>query len=69
MNEVPSSITQCKKILKGVFINIFDYVDGKYDLKQPDRKALKNRCRERGFFPKKKAKSEHLNQLLQHLFN
>lgn len=57
---------QCKKALKGVYINIFDYVAKKFNQQKKNVWLLKKRCEVRGFYPLKKAKSEGLKVLLKH---
>lgn len=69
-----SSITQCKKHLKKVYINIYDYVamlegreseygEAKFVCK--NLKELRIRCGEAGFYPKKHAKAGTLKHLLK----
>mmetsp|Transcript_3186 Transcript_3186/g.7430 ORF Transcript_3186/g.7430 Transcript_3186/m.7430 type:complete len:436 (+) Transcript_3186:99-1406(+) len=69
--ESLSSITQCKKYLEKIYLNIFDYVDEEYkknpELIKTNRKDLLKRCilKKRGFFPKKEAKGSTLKSLLK----
>lgn len=72
--EVPSSITQCKKLFRLIFINIYDYVDGIYDKRFKTIVELRKRCknlqrnRGYGFYPIKEAKSDGLKDLLRTMF-
>jgi hypothetical protein len=60
------SLTQCRKLLKGHYIHIADYVMGNYTVTQNKPQLLK-RCRKIGFFPLKKAKSDGFRALLRRL--
>ena len=77
------SLGQCKKAMQGVFINIFDYVEGKTaeengDQRKADsirkdcvfhsRAGLMKRCKKRGFYPRDQAKNEHLQLVLVNMF-
>lgn len=62
------SMWLCKKKLDRVYINIFDYVVGDYSLQMKTLGELRRRCRQRGYYPKKKAKTEGLKIFLRHLF-
>eukprot|EP00050_Salpingoeca_kvevrii_P012553 m.23470 g.23470 ORF g.23470 m.23470 type:complete len:156 (+) comp4126_c0_seq2:300-767(+) len=66
--EPPETKTACRKLLDGVYINIFDYVDGDYSEACDNRQALRRRCQLRGTFPLERAKNEHLQGLLKKLF-
>ena len=78
-----TSLRQCKQAMQGVFINIFDYVEGKTaeengDQRKADsirkdfvfntRTALLKRCKKRGFYPRDQAKNEHLQLVLVNMF-
>ena len=63
--DPPATRTACAKLLDKVYINIFDYVDGHYDRACRSRTGLLKRCKARGFFPLKRAKSEQLRGLLK----
>jgi len=67
-DEVPSTKSQCRKLLKGVYINIYDYVDREYWRKVATIRQLRYRCKERGYFNRERAKSEGLRHLLKILF-
>ena len=54
------SMRLCKKRLRRVYINIFDYVAGKYSLQMKSLSELRKRCEEGGYYPKKRAKTEGL---------
>lgn len=71
LGEHGPTITQCRNMLKKnkKFINIFDFVDGKYDKVCSSRAELRKRCEKRGFFPLKKAKRSLLKELLQNLLH
>merc|ERR1719197_435234 len=70
LGEVPDSVSKCEELLKGVYINIFDYVEGNYDKTFENLSELRKYCRKGnpGFFPKERAKSENLRCLLKKLF-
>ena len=57
---------ECKQILaeEQIFINIFDFVEGKYELVWRTVGQLQGRCEETGYFPLKRAKSTGLRALL-----
>ena len=57
---------QCKKALKGVYINIFDYVAKRFNQQKKNVWLLKKRCEVCGFYPLKKAKSKGLKVFLKH---
>ena len=58
------SMRACKRALKGVYINIFDYVAKKYKKQVSSLNLLRKRCEVRGFYPKEDAKSNNLKVLL-----
>eukprot|EP00051_Salpingoeca_urceolata_P006692 m.88584 g.88584 ORF g.88584 m.88584 type:complete len:134 (+) comp14947_c0_seq3:492-893(+) len=62
------SRTACRDLLRDVFINIFDYVQGDYDQICDTKRELRARCRRIGFFPKERAKAEGLRALLKVFF-
>lgn len=62
------SMRKCRRELEGVYINIFDYVAGKYSLQVATLGELRKRCKKRGIYPKERAKEEGLKILLEHLF-
>jgi len=67
--EAPHSITQCKLLLRGIYINIFDYVEEKFDQKFSSKRKLANYTKSSGkVFPLRKAKSANLRYLLKELF-
>ena len=61
------STSACKKQLTGIHINIIDYVDGHYELCK-NKQELLRRCRDKGFYPKEKAKTMQFGPLLRVLF-
>lgn len=76
------SLHQCKRAMAGVFINIFDYAEGKLALDCGDtsvkdrilrelvfhnKKDLRHRCQTAGFYPRDEAKKRWWNVLLAHL--
>lgn len=71
--EIPRSIAGCKKMLRRIYINIYDYVEGRYDLQKGTRRELFQRCKQLkrecgyGFFPIHNARAEGLKDLLKHL--
>lgn len=73
-DEVPGSITKCKELLRPIFINLYDYVEGRYHLQFQSARDLFKRCKKLrrkegyGFYSKGKAKTEGLKDLLRHLF-
>eukprot|EP00049_Salpingoeca_infusionum_P019485 m.362082 g.362082 ORF g.362082 m.362082 type:complete len:142 (-) comp20077_c0_seq1:104-529(-) len=66
--DPPTSKRGCRELLLDVYINIFDYVEGKYHLACDTKRELRRRCQLRGHFPLDKAKSEQLRGLLQFLY-
>ena len=62
------SMTKCKKALTNVYINIYDYVAGKYKKQVLTLRALFQRCNKRGYYPKEAAKDEGLKVLLKCFF-
>jgi len=68
LGDQSDTVTGCLELLKGTYINIFDYVDGNYEKTCDSVQELRKRCRERGFFNREKAKNENLRPLLKKLF-
>ena len=68
VGEIPPSVTKCEATLNGIHINIFDYVDEKYDMKMKNRRELIERCKRRGYYPRQRAKDENLRCMLETLF-
>jgi hypothetical protein len=68
VGEKRDTLTQCRKLLEvnNVYINIFDYVAGKYELQCDSLKELRKRCRNR-CFPLDQAKQGPLRELLKKL--
>jgi hypothetical protein len=66
--EAPqSTVTQCKQILKGYYLNIYDFKDNVQGFIFKSKPPLIKRCHQRGCYPKNRAKNEHLRALLRHL--
>ncbi|KAJ7742038.1 hypothetical protein B0H16DRAFT_1423546 [Mycena metata] len=69
IEEIPDSITQCKKVLRTVWVNIFDLMDAK-STGQPVKKhvsaeALRNyTIKKKKIFPKKAAKGNPFLKVL-----
>ena len=68
VGKTGKTIAECKKLLQGIFIHILDYINGNYADTYEKKSQLIKRCRKIGFFPKEKAKSEGLRDLLEKLF-
>eukprot|EP00005_Dracoamoeba_jomungandri_P008157 CAMPEP_0174270950 /NCGR_PEP_ID=MMETSP0439-20130205/46344_1 /TAXON_ID=0 /ORGANISM="Stereomyxa ramosa, Strain Chinc5" /LENGTH=94 /DNA_ID=CAMNT_0015360647 /DNA_START=391 /DNA_END=675 /DNA_ORIENTATION=- len=68
LGECGDSVSACKRLLDGVFVNIFDYVEGNYKDVFDSKKALLKRCKKVGFYPKERAKEENLRSLLVFFF-
>jgi hypothetical protein len=68
----PVSINDCRIVTTGYYINIFDYVDRtnhrKREIVFRSLNLLRDRCKEVGFYPIKRAKSKNFQLLLQVLF-
>ena len=62
------SVTKCKEMMNGIYLNIFDYKHNKKECIYSKKWKLLKRCFKIGFFDKKRAKSENLNLLLKSLF-
>ncbi|KAG0230746.1 hypothetical protein BGX31_005723 [Mortierella sp. GBA43] len=62
----PTSITQCTKLLKTKYVNIWDIVDGKFRYFD-DYKTFRNYTRNGRTFRKEAAKGLMLNVFLRHL--
>ncbi|KAF9965082.1 hypothetical protein BGZ70_005429 [Mortierella alpina] len=65
-DQVPGTITQCKKLLCTKFINIWDIVEGKYEYFD-SRKDFLNYTRKNRMFDREAAKGLRLNVFLRQL--
>ncbi len=66
---VPQSLNAAKKMLAKVFINIFDFVDGYYNVRFANVRALaKYSKKHHKIFPKEAAKNSSVRVLLKMLF-
>ena len=68
VGERGETVNACMDHLKGVYINIYDYVEGDYEQTCFSLQDLKKRCIKRGYFKLDRAKNEHLKALLKKLF-
>eukprot|EP00039_Didymoeca_costata_P020349 m.340963 g.340963 ORF g.340963 m.340963 type:complete len:135 (-) comp19659_c0_seq1:105-509(-) len=77
--NVPKSKTKCRKLLKGVYVNIYDYVQEVvkqnnlkhvYYIEDNDnaRRLFRKRLKARGTYPLEQAKSDDLRGLLKTIF-
>jgi hypothetical protein len=73
-DEFPVNITRCKQLLRSTYINLYDYVRGRYDMQYGSARELIQRSkqlrRERGygFYSVENAKTEGRKHLLRGLF-
>lgn len=73
-DEIPVTINRCKHLLRSTYINLYDYVEGRYYMKKQTARDLLQRCkqlkRERGygFYSVENARTEGLKDLLRGLF-
>jgi len=54
--EQPDSASGCKKLLRPIYINIYDYVDGYYQFKFDTWHEFRDRCEYKGVFSLEKGK-------------
>lgn len=68
--QPPAEVQQCRKLLRNLFVYIYDYTNGLNE-KLSSHGALLRKCLSdhRGFFPKEAAKSEGLKILLRDFSN
>lgn len=66
LNKRPNTITQCKKVLKTIYVNIWDIVDEKYTYFDNYKKFRKYTINGK-IFPKDNAKGLNLNIFLKKL--
>ncbi|KAF7514064.1 hypothetical protein GJ744_004389 [Endocarpon pusillum] len=73
ITPIPSSVTQCKKLLKKVYVNIYDLIDaarlGEVARTFPSNQKLAAYTRQNKIFPKREAKlNKLLKFMLRHIF-